>query len=51
MSNIALALYVSFLVLVTVLAVYSTIAWYSYPCEAFKSGWLSTGYAPARCIH
>lgn len=29
---------------------YRLIVWYTYPCEAYKTGWLSLGYAPARCI-
>lgn len=32
------------------LVTYQTYTFYSYPCEAFKTGYLSIGYAPARCI-
>jgi hypothetical protein len=30
--------------------VYQAVAFHTYPCEAFKRGHLSWGYAPSRCI-
>lgn len=30
--------------------VWESIAWYTYPCDAFKQGLLSLRSAPARCI-
>jgi hypothetical protein len=37
-------------VLLMVLMGYQLRAFHTYPCEAFKQGHLSLGYAPARCI-
>lgn len=37
-------------VALTTFVTWQAVAFYSYPCEAFKSGYLSIGYAPGRCI-
>jgi len=35
---------------VLALAVWNMYAWFTYPCDAWKHGYLSTGYAPGRCL-
>jgi hypothetical protein len=50
MRTYQLILYLLFLVVMFALAIWSMYAWYNYPCEAFKTGWLSNSYAPGRCI-
>lgn len=30
--------------------VWHAVAFYNYPCEAFKSGFLSISNAPGRCV-
>lgn len=39
-----------FVVLLVAYMVWQMNAFYNYPCEAFKSGYLSIGYAPGRCV-
>jgi hypothetical protein len=45
-KNIALVIVLA----IWVLVVWEANAFYRYPCQAFKSGILRIGYAPARCI-
>lgn len=50
-TDVALYGFCGVLILVLLaLSAYNMIAFYTYPCDAYKSGYLSIGYAPARCI-
>lgn len=50
MNKPLIVLLVAFYASLIGLSIYATVTFYSYPCEAFKTGYLSIGYAPARCI-
>lgn len=36
--------------LTLILALWFAIAWYTYPCEAFKTGILANSSLPGRCV-
>lgn len=41
---------IAFLAFILVFVLYQAFCFHFYSCEAFKSGHLSWGYAPARCV-
>lgn len=48
-SRLSAIVFAAFVLTVVSFVVWYYIAFFTYPCKAFKSGYLGTTYAPGRC--